>query len=88
MKLFQLLNPTNKYWRVLEQIFIFLEIILAVENINCVFPADTAKTNQNTPHSTKEIPLGCDKHCECDSFMSPPANNNEMDRWQCFQHGD
>jgi len=28
----------------------------AVENINCVFPADAAKTNQNTPSDTKEIP--------------------------------
>ena len=88
MKLFQSLNPTSKYWRVLEQIFIFLELILAVENINCVFPTDTVKTNQNAPHNTKEIALDCDKDCECSSFTSPLANNNKMDGWHCFQHGD
>lgn len=63
-------------------------MMLAVENINCVFPADTGKTNQNTPRNTKEIPLGCDKEYECSSFTSPLANNNKMDRWHHFQHGD
>jgi len=75
---------TSEYWNRP----LFLEILLAMENINCVFPADTAKTNQNTPCNTKEIPLGCDKEYEWSSFTSPLANNNKMNWWHRFQQGD